>query len=516
MLRRNPWPRRSRPPTIIGEVVGETMGVVREAAVAGLFYPADGHELDGVVRDLLRNAAPQPGAAAPGAPRAVPKAIIVPHAGYVYSGPIAAAAYARLAPIAARIRRVVLIGPCHRVPLRGLAVPSAEAFVTPLGAVPVDRGACDVLLALPCVRVFDATHAPEHALEVQLPFLQTVLGDFAIVPLVVGDASADEVAQVLDRVWGGDETLIVVSSDLSHYLDDATAKRRDAATCRAIESLDASAIGDDQACGRVPVRGLLRLARARGLAVTTLDLRTSGDTAGDRRRVVGYGAWAFSEPPGSDRGSGAGGETEDFGAASERLLRAHGQTLLGIAAGSIDHGLAHGKPLAVDVGRFPEVLTGHGAAFVTLTLGEALRGCIGSPEAHRPLVEDVSANAFAAAFRDPRFPKLTAAERTGLTISLSVLSPPQPLVAASEAELLASLTPGQDGLIIASQGRRALFLPQVWKTLPIPQQFLIQLKLKAGLAAGHWADDFRAWRFVSRSVVASPTAPGGGAPEPRV
>lgn len=487
------------------------MDHLRPAAVAGLFYPDDARELDQMVRGFLGEAAPADTDADAGAVRA--KALIVPHAGLVYSGPIAARAYARLAAVAARIRRVVLIGPCHRVPLKGLAVPGADAFVTPLGAVPVDRAACDALLELPYVRVFDATHAQEHALEVQLPFLQTVLGAFAIVPLVAGDASTAEVAAVLDRVWGGDETLIVVSSDLSHYLDDAMAKRLDAATCRAIERLDDAAIGDDQACGRVPVRGLLRVARARGLGVTTLDLRTSGDTAGDRRRVVGYGAWLFTEPA-CDRGRADGGGEEDFAAASERLLRSHGPTLLGIAAASIDHGLRHGKPLAVDGRDVPAELGGPGAAFVTLTLGAQLRGCIGSPEAHRPLVADVSANAFAAAFRDPRFPKLTAAERPGLGISVSVLSPPREMAFADEADLLSRLRPGEDGLIFASAGRRALFLPQVWKTLPLPQQFLAQLKLKAGLPAGHWADDVRAWRFVSRSVAAVPAAaaaPGGGA-----
>jgi hypothetical protein len=270
--------------------MGETMTFVRRPAVAGLFYPADGHDLTVAIRRLL-NAVPPGGAGEP-----PPKAIIAPHAGYVYSGAIAASAYVRLAPLAARIRRVVLIGPCHRMPLRGLALSSAEEFATPLGPVPVDRAAAETLLGLPQVRTFDATHAEEHALEVQLPFLQMVLDEFAIVPLVAGEATATEVAQVLDRLWNGVETLIVISSDLSHYYDYETAKTLDDATRRAIESLDADGVGEPQACGRVPVRGLLTVAKPRGLAVRTLDLRNSGDTAGDRRRVVGYGAWMFSEP----------------------------------------------------------------------------------------------------------------------------------------------------------------------------------------------------------------------------
>jgi AmmeMemoRadiSam system protein B len=195
------------------------------------------------------------------------------------------------------VRRVALLGPAHRVFVRGLAAPSAEGFATPLGVVPVDRAAIDGLTDLPQVVVSDAPHTAEHSLEVQLPFLQRVLGAFSVVPLVVGEASAEEVEQVLGRLWGGAETLVVVSSDLSHYHAYATARRLDRATCARIEALDPAGLGDDSACGRTPVAGLLRAARRHGLAVRTLDLRSSGDTAGDRERVVGYGAWAFEPRP---------------------------------------------------------------------------------------------------------------------------------------------------------------------------------------------------------------------------
>lgn len=270
------------------------MTQIRHAAVAGLFYPEDRDELDHAVRHLLSDAPVH------AERERIPKALIVPHAGYIYSGPVAASAYARLKAVAGRVRRVVLLGPCHRVPFRGLAVSSADAFETPLGAVPVDKEALAGVLELPQVKVFNATHADEHSLEVHLPFLQHILGDFTLVPIVAGEASAEEVAEALERLWGGPATLIVISSDLSHYLDYDTARQIDAKTCRAIESLDPSVIDSDQACGRVPVAGLLTAARRRDLAVTTLDLRNSGDTAGDRRRVVGYGAWMFAEP-------GAGG-----------------------------------------------------------------------------------------------------------------------------------------------------------------------------------------------------------------
>lgn len=265
------------------------MNAIRPAAVAGMFYPGTSVELGREVLAMLEETRAAP--LVPG----LPKGLIVPHAGYIYSGPVAANAYALLRPAVGIVKRVVLLGPCHRVAVRGLALPAADAFETPLGRVEIDAAAVAALRGLPQVGVNAATHAHEHSLEVQLPFLQQVLRDFTVVPLVVGAATPAEVAEVLDALWGGPETLIVISSDLSHYLDYATARKLDSATCRAIEALDASAIGYDQACGRVPIAGLLTLARRKRLSVTTLDLRSSGDTAGDRRRVVGYGAWMFSE-----------------------------------------------------------------------------------------------------------------------------------------------------------------------------------------------------------------------------
>lgn len=268
------------------------MCAVREPAVAGLFYPEDPAALTETVRKLLAGATD---AAPDTASGESPKAVIAPHAGYDYSGPVAARAFRPVAGAAGRVRRVLVIGPAHYVPVAGLAAPAADAFRTPLGAVPVDRAALDGLRDLPQVAVSDEPHRREHALEVELPFLQLLLGEFALVPLLVGAAAAEQVAEVLARLWGGAETLIVVSSDLSHYLGYAAAKRIDAATAAAIERCDPSAIGPDQACGHLPVRGLLTLARRGHMRVERRDLRNSGDTSGSRGRVVGYGAWAFYE-----------------------------------------------------------------------------------------------------------------------------------------------------------------------------------------------------------------------------
>ena len=222
-------------------------------------------------------------------------AVIAPHAGYAYSGPIAASAHAGFASARRVIKRIVVVGPSHYEPVDGLAVSSAQAFATPLGRVPVDTEAVRGLRTFRQVSVRDEAHAREHSLEVHLPFLQTVLGDFSIIPLVVGNASAEDVAAVLEALWDGPETRIVVSSDLSHYHDYDTARVLDLATSRAIEALRPQELGDEQACGLAPVRGLLEVARRRGLHVQTIDLRNSGDTAGMRDRVVGYGAFVFQE-----------------------------------------------------------------------------------------------------------------------------------------------------------------------------------------------------------------------------
>jgi AmmeMemoRadiSam system protein B len=261
------------------------MESIRHPAVAGLFYPADPKELGRQLRAYLDAAERHP---------VRPKALVAPHAGYVYSGAVAATAYAQIRPLADRIERVVLLGPAHRMAFRGLAVSGARRFETPLGTVPVDWAGVEAVLDLPQVQQSDAPFEGEHCLEVQIPFLQTVLRDFELVPLLVGDARDEEVAEVLERLWGGDETLIVVSSDLSHYLDYASARAIDGETSRAIERLDAEAIGHHQACGRNPLSGLLVEARRHGLSATTLDLRSSGDTAGPRSQVVGYGAYAFA------------------------------------------------------------------------------------------------------------------------------------------------------------------------------------------------------------------------------
>ncbi|MFV9616076.1 MAG: AmmeMemoRadiSam system protein B [Gammaproteobacteria bacterium] len=265
------------------------MQQVRQPAVAGSFYPGQQHTLANNVNDLLTAGQSKQGEA-----QLSPKAIIVPHAGYIYSGPVAATAYAQLTAARDTIKRVVLLGPVHRVPVRGLALPGVSAFATPLGQVPIDSAAVASIRDMPQVLESHAAHAQEHSLEVQLPFLQAVLADFKLLPLAVGDASGQEVAEVLEVLWGGPETLIVISSDLSHFLPYQTAQKMDKETVQNILNLHGP-IHHQQACGGTPVNGLLLAAKQHHLHPQLLDLRNSGDTAGDKNRVVGYASIAFTE-----------------------------------------------------------------------------------------------------------------------------------------------------------------------------------------------------------------------------
>jgi MEMO1 family protein len=327
--------------------------------------------------------------------------------------------------------------------------------------------------------ISDGAHAAEHSLEVHLPFLQQVLGRFTLVPLAVGDATPDEVAEVLARLWGGEETLIVVSSDLSHYLPYATARAVDRETVESMLAL-APTLQHEQACGATPVNGLLALARRRGLRAELLDLRNSGDTAGDRGRVVGYAALALVEP------TAAGKSTDDAESADAR-----GPTLLAHARSAIAQFLG----LPVVAAPHAPFLHEPGATFVTLKIERELRGCVGSLQPRRPLGEDVRANAQAAAFDDPRFPPLARDEYDSLEVEISLLSAATPIVVASERELHALLRPGVDGVTLEWGHCRSTFLPQVWENLRDPREFIAQLKRKAGLPLDFWSTDLAISRY---------------------
>ncbi|HWA61272.1 MAG TPA: AmmeMemoRadiSam system protein B [Caulobacteraceae bacterium] len=450
------------------------MSATQPTQVAGLFYPDDPDALAAGVDASLAKAAP---------PDLAPKAVIAPHAGHIYSGDIAGAAYGLLARQRGEIRRVVLLGPTHRMPVRGVAVAPADAWASPIGALPVDRQARDALARRPGVAVTAEPFAGEHSLEVQLPFIQRALGDVEVLPILVGAPAQGQVSGLLDQLWGGPETAIVVSSDLSHFHDYATCQARDAETTAGIERLSFDVLAGERACGYLPIAGLMEQAQKRDLRVTALDVRNSGDTQGGRDRVVGYGSFAFEY------------------AHAARIDDEARRTLLEVAKLVIRQAAADGgQPPRLDIkGALSRSLTAQRATFVTLTIGGTLRGCVGSILPRRSLVEDVADNAWRSGFGDRRFQPLGAEELAQLEFHVSILSTPRRIPIASEAELLASLRPDVDGLIIRDAGRQALFLPSVWAQVPDPVQFLRHLKLKAGLAPDHWSSTFEAYRFVTES-----------------
>lgn len=484
-----------------------TTRLLRVPAVAGSFYPDEAGLLSAEVQGHLRSAREQC--------LVRPKALVVPHAGYVYSGPIAASAYAQLSAEGPPVRKVVLFGPAHHVAFAGLAVPEASVFATPLGEVPVDQEAVERLRRLPFVGSSHRAHAQEHSLEVQLPFLQTVLKEgFELVPVVVGRASAEEVAQAMEAVWGGPETLVLVSTDLSHYLPYEAAQRVDATTAKQVLALAPESIEWEQACGLAPLRGLLTVAKAKRLSVQQLDLRNSGDTSGERGRVVGYAAFAFHEGEGSAARrratSSAEGVEREAPGAQTRGERAdesagaaeRGPVLLSLARRSIESYFEESAGEGVSRETF-EALWRHEAwllaqqpCFVSLHRDGELRGCVGRLRAQGPLRREVWYCARAAAFEDSRFSPLTRAELEGLDIEVSVLSPMQRLEVHSEEEALRALIPGRHGLQIAWGGRSAVFIPKMWDELPEPTQFLAHLRRKAGLPQ-YWLPGTRMETFTA-------------------
>lgn len=467
---------------------------VREPAVAGLFYPEDADDLAAAVATHLDgdgsmgsddgpgdDAGARPDAVAPSGAAGgsdEPRALIAPHAGYRYSGAAAGAAYRTLAEGRGSIDRVVLVGPAHRVAVDGPGVgaSTARAWRTPVGDVPVDVDTMRGLVADGLAVAADAAHAPEHSLEVHLPFLLAVLGPVPVVPLVVGGCPPRAVAAVLDATWGDGGTLVVVSSDLSHYLSEAEARTRDDRTRRAIIEGRAGDIGPRDACGSVPIAGLVLAATTLGVVPRTVAMATSADASGDTGRVVGYGSFAFATP--------------------QPLSAAERTWLLARARAAVAHevGGAGMDPLVdSDV---DERLSVPGASFVTVEVDGALAGCIGSLEATRPLWQDVARNARSAAFADPRFEPLSAADLDTTVLKVSVLSRLEPLPSGRD-ELIAAVRPGVDGVLIEAGDHRATFLPTVWEKLPQPEGFVAALAAKAGLAASAWPVDLQAWRYTT-------------------
>jgi len=487
---------RGRPRQAFTSTPAHGQPVVRPAAVAGTFYPADASELGAEVQQYL---AQVESSASPGAL----VALIVPHAGYMYSAPVAAYAYRLLE--GRSYDTVVAVGSSHRVPFTGFALTGADAWATPLGRVQIDREACDHLgESLPDARLLDAAHSVEHSIEVQLPFLQTVLGDFRLLPILMGDDSREScssLAQAIAEYARGHSVLLIASTDMSHYPSYEDAVRVDRETLAAIETMEADRVAETTRrllaentpnlgtalCGEGPVKTVLMAARQLGAdQARVLRYANSGDVPGvPHTRVVGYGAVALYRASGEDESAQP--------SAGNALNPAQQQRLLGVARDAIEQYVGSRQRLAVEEN--DPALVRPGAAFVTLTSGGRLRGCIGSLEPSAPLIETVRNRAIQAATQDSRFPPVQVAELPELEIEISVLSPLRLVGSAEEIDIQ------RHGLVVESGGRRGVFLPQVAQETGWSRDVLLSrlCQDKAGLPADAWRRGARLYVFTVQS-----------------
>lgn len=497
--------------------------ITRPAAVAGSFYPAQTDRLRSSVQALLKDAQARIKSKNFSDN---PKALIVPHAGYIYSGNIAASAYASL-PAPEKIRRVLLLGPAHRMSFRGVASPDCDRFETPLGEIPLDTRALYQLKQKLLIADDKKAHHSEHSLEVQLPYLQETLGKFELVPLLIGNSPPQLIAQIIDDLVDEylqeglslDNFLTIVSSDLSHFHEYHTANTKDRSTSEAI-CRHSSSLNGDEACGCRAINGLMMSDFASRLSVQCIERGNSGDTCGNKDRVVGYGAFALTNQASSDTTiqldenptveiltQKATPKKQDTSTHKQeptkpetglsyqpiKLKSSEKRFLLNLARSAIEHHLNPGIKLLS--GSIPEIVNNNWSCFVTLKKQGELRGCMGALQAYQPLYFDVIEHAQSAAFRDYRYQPVIKDELTFIDIEISVLSSEHPIDFSSEKDFLKQMIPGQDGITIESGPHRATFLPAVWDQLKTADEFLLHLKQKAGLSVGAWPDDIKAWRY---------------------
>lgn len=443
--------------------------------VAGSFYPARKDQLLSLIHTLAQKALP---------PCIAPKIIIIPHAGIDFSGIPAATSVLPLVYRRPSPKRIVILGPAHRYAFEGVAIHPAKTWRTPLGDVPT---VCDLAAKIPEVRLLPEAFQNEHAIELPLLILQALLKEpFEIVPILIGKCTTERVATVLQKLWGGPETVIAVSSDLSHFLDLKACESLDRATAARIETLQGTSLTGEHACGFRALAGAIEVAAHKDMRVTTLQLTNSAAVSGNPQRVVGYGSFGFEY------------------AASARLTDEHRHFLLNTAmvalAEASKRGGNAGNVLAT--GPLSPILTAHRATFVTLSVNDKLRGCVGSVTPHRPLAGDIFFNAIKAGFEDRRFSSLTHDDLSELTVTISILSHKREIHITEEKELIQALEPDRDGLILQDGEKNALFLPSVWSSLPEPLHFIRQLKAKAQLPLDNWFPTIKAYRFRTESFSA--------------
>lgn len=456
---------------------------IRYPVAVGASYPRNGRELTKQAGELVN--------AAEGRMRFdgsdVPKVIIVPHHTLYSSGPVAASGFAFLRRLRPFVRRVVLIGSSHQGRYFGISLSQAHYWEMPNRRFEVDRELTQKLLQIQGIGFDDAAHEAEYALEMQLPFVSAVFrDDVKILPVLVEDASIEQVSDLIDAVWGGPETVIIISTDMSEAKDADAVRRQDQKTAGMIEKKEYNSLKKGNLCSPLPVAGLLAYARENGYQVQALDLRTSADTFPLQETVAGFGAFALYETKKDESESRK--EAED-------VLRLNQESLLRVAAQSVVSGFERGRALRVRESRYPEELRQKGASFVNIYYNGALRGSAGSTEPTRSILEDIAENAYAAAFSDFRFLPLSEDEIKDAEISISLLTRPVPVRFKNEEDLLSKMRPGVDGLVFRERSNKSLFLPQVWESFSSPKEFLSYLKQKAGLPMDYWSPTVKVYRF---------------------
>ena len=454
---------------------------VRESAVAGLFYPADTYQLDKDLDGYLEHT--------PSTLSNRPKMMIVPHAGYRYSAQVAAFAYKRLQPFSQQIKTVFLLGPSHFVPFEGVALPASKQFKTPLGNVSLNTEIINDLAQNPLFSFNAQAHQKEHSLEVQLPFLQKTLSQFSIVPLLYGQVNPEDIAKALLPYLQNDSTLLVISADLSHYLDYETAQAVDKVTAEQIDN--GEPVSHHQSCGATAVNTAMLLAKEFGLVPQLLDMVNSGDTSDDKMRVVGYGAWVYEEPEIEEEVFGIELEQKHL----QNFARHNKKELLHIVQASLERAVKEHKHYQPKRRNFSDVLFDKGASFVTLEKNGRLRGCIGSLFATKGIALDLANNAYAAALHDSRFKPVKSKELKNISFTISLLTSFEEIKFSSYADFLTQIKPHVDGLLIQDGEREGVFLPSVWDDFPDKQDFVTQLKIKAGLSPTYWSDKVKVFRF---------------------
>lgn len=444
-----------------------TISKIKPPSVAGTFYSSDKTALLNQINEFKKNSR--------NTYKNSTRAVIVPHAGLVYSGRLACEGISQLDK---NLKTIFIFAPAHRVAIKGLGVTSYDVWQTPLGNIKINREITDELVKKFGAKVADNALAPEHAIEVEIPFIQTEYNDVKIVPVLMGDVSSDKVYDVIAHYYKDSNNGFIISSDLSHYLSDINAKRVDSYTAQHIETCDSTQFTHELACGATGILGLMRFAKEHNYSLIRIDMTNSASTTFDRTRVVGYGTWFLYE-----------GDRNDF------IKNNYSEFIVNLCKDAIKNRNMDASKIA-----YPQVFSEFGAVFVTLEKEGNLRGCIGSIIPQRPLIQDIITNAKNSAYTDPRFNPVEKKEIKDLKVSISLLSVPTQMKFKNEEDLLNQIREGIDGIIIRDGNYQAVYLPSVWEQLPDKKQFLNSLKVKAGMSPNHFSKTFEAYRFITSYI----------------